>query len=151
MKESTFSGLLASKLRKEIGGKIIKISDKVMLGLPDNMHIKHSFVTFYETKIGTGADETCCFPWEAINDIRQYEVCKRISRYALVLYVIYYPDIKMTAVLSTTQLSTFRVDKDKDSIPLFKGPYFSKGHGVESIRHLMERSRSEHENIIFEL
>jgi hypothetical protein len=139
MKESTFGAMLAFKIKKEIGGVVIKISDKVMLGLPDNMHIKYSFVTFYETKIGDKGTEQSCYPWESVNDIRQFEVCKRMSRNAIVLYVIYYPDVKMTAVLNVLQLAEFQVGKHKDPLPLLKGPCYVKGHGVEVIRKFIER------------
>src|SRR6185312_5032005 len=106
MKESSYYGTMKSKLIKEIGGKIIKIADRATLGIPDSMHVGLGIVSYIETKIYNIHNQDSIVPWEVIKkDIRQYEMCKEIRKYALVLYVIYCPNIKMTAVLDVNTIA----------------------------------------------
>jgi hypothetical protein len=131
MKESSYWGSLRQKLVEEVGGKCIKIADVATLGLPDSIHIHTGIATFIETKIG---DEkaTPVHPWFILkHDVRQFEVCKRIALNALVLYVIYYPEIRMTAVFQPAHLEPI----------LDTGPSLVRGHGISAIKKEMEQYR----------
>lgn len=129
MKEASYNSTLASKLEKEVGGQVIKLSDKATLGLPDSMHVMDGIVTFIECKLGRDSNQYV-HPWKSINDLRQYETCKRLSKNALVLYAIYYPKTKMSAVLSIADLEILRPHKE---CAIFKGDGLVNGHGVDLI------------------
>jgi len=138
MREASYGAILASKIEEEIGGKVLKLSDRSSLGWPDNVHIKDGVATFFETKIN---DTRCDFiyPWDSFKkDRRQFEICKRFSKYALVLFIIYCPRTKMAAVLNIEELESFKKDEDR---LLFRGDLFSPGHGIERIRHLIKNER----------
>lgn len=132
MKENAYGGIMKDKLVKEAGGQIYKISDQATLGLPDYGHIQGGFTTYIECKIGTmfetGPFGFRVYPRRSVNDIRQFEVCRRIGKEALVLYAIYYPKIKMTCVMTVEMMATY--DKEE---PLIEGHQFRKGHGIEMI------------------
>ena len=151
MKESPHNSKLSDEIEQKIGGKVIKISDKVTLGLPDSLHYADSLVTFYEVKIGArnyvrdGVDFNLeCEPWRSVNDRRQYETCRNMSKNALVLYVIYYPDYEMTAVIPMDMLERYDPVRSKSLHKwLVEGPYFVKGHGVDRIAELIDERRKQ--------
>src|ERR1035437_3965761 len=104
MNEASYYSMLAHDIESKIGGKITKLADKSTLGLPDSIHVKDGIVTWIETKIGTGAEIISSLiytqPWnEAKKDLRQFEVCNRMSKHSLVLYAVYYPMIRASAII----------------------------------------------------
>lgn len=132
MKESSYYGTMRTKLVHEIGGKVIKISDKATLGLPDSMHIGEGVVSYIETKIHDLKDQNYFIPWSVIKKyVRQFEMCKEIRKHALVLYVIYCPYVKMTAVLDvkTIEEHFYR----NEHILIRSSTSFVNGHGIELI------------------
>lgn len=145
MKEATYTAALARDIEKEIGGKIIKISDRSTLGLPDLMHIKDGIITYIETKIGSGAEIineiVYTQPWKSVlKDLRQFEVCKSISKHALVLYSIYYPEIKTTAIISIEMLESFR---KRPGGHFINQNYVITGRGIPQLKWIMESNRKE--------
>jgi hypothetical protein len=150
VKEAMFFQILKNKIQKEIGGKVVKVSDKSSLGIPDSYHLRDSIVTFMETKIGSSfekEDDGKIFlqPWKIIKkDLRQYEVCKSFSHYALVLYVIYYPEGGFSAVLTIDQIEVLRPKTELDSIPWTAHlSIIQPGHGLSQIKRLMTINREE--------
>lgn len=141
MKEATYGSSLAIKIEREIGGKVIKVADKATLGLPDYLHLQDSICTFIETKIGhaTIGSLNRVNPKKAVNDIRQLQACRLLSRYCLVLYAIYYPDLKMTAVVEVNVLERFTLDTAAvcDSFGILR-----KGHGIPQIKEQIQLRRS---------
>ena len=151
MKEASFGGGFARELVEAYGGRVHKISDRSSLGLPDNMYYKTSIVTFYETKIyhlqpqKTESGLWRIEPWAAVNDLRQYEVCRQMSTHATVAYVIYCPTIRMTAVIDLKFFEMFR-KSEKNPVPikyLSEGDNFESGNGVESLIRLINRQREQ--------
>ena len=141
MKEATYGATLSTKLVKVFGGKIEKLSDRVGLGRPDYLWILDRKASFFETKIGKhygyGVDGTPqCYPWKEVNDLRQFEVCKQWSRHAPLIYAIYYPDLKMSAILPLIELESFRTGIGSERIPCIQGIRFVKGHGAEVLGEL---------------
>lgn len=132
MKENVYGGALKEKLVKHIGGQVYKISDQATLGLPDYAHVNSGFTTYIECKIGvkfTIVDKRYVVkPWKQINDIRQFEVCKRISKEALVLYAMYWPQIRMSVVISLDELLSYKPD-----LEMMEGDHLKAGHGIEMI------------------
>ena len=143
MKESSFNHDLAIRIQEEIGGRVRKISDKVALGLPDTEHVKDSIVSYFEVKLYKHfMEKNVIQPWKAVNDIRQFEVCKRMSKSSLVFYVIYCPKVKMTAVLHLSEMETFRPVTGVYT-HLNEGFSFMRGFGIERIKWLMTQNRKE--------
>lgn len=136
MKETSYGGTLKAKLKTELHCYAIKISDNATLGLPDSVFlIKESKAFFIETKIGKelyGANLGIgCVPWDSINDLRQFEVCRSINNHALVLYAIYFPKERYTAVFNVTELQNIRFSP---STMIGIGDHLAKGHGVDLIK-----------------
>jgi hypothetical protein len=144
MKETAYGAVLGSKIKREIGGQVFKISDNATLGLPDNMHIRRGLITYIETKIGNMHEDLTykfCYPWDSVNDLRQYEVCKKIRNDALLLWIIYYPSFKYTAVLDIDELDIMRSDKGGPKFVLTEGLNLVKGHGLGAINRYMEMEK----------
>jgi hypothetical protein len=146
MRESTYNSILANKIEKEIGGRVIKLSDRSTLGLPDSIHILRGGVTFIEVKVCK--TQTCkegkvfVSPWNCIKDLRQYEMCRSLSRYALMLYAIYWPRTKMTAVLSIDALEALRPSElNPRGLDLMVGSCLREGHGIDMIKERIEEAR----------
>lgn len=142
MKEAAYNSTLASKIEKEIGGKVYKISDQSTLGLPDSIHIMNGFASFIECKIGKCSQANWVEPLKVIRDIRQYEVCRQISKNALVLYAIYYPEIRSTAVIPIEIIHDMKNSEEKR---LFFGQYLTRGHGIDLIAKFL---KGYQENVI---
>jgi hypothetical protein len=154
MKETSYGGQLKNKLEKELGGKVLKISDRATLGLPDYSHVKDGIVTYIETKITVSKENGFIIPWNVIkkgtDGIRQYETCKSLASNALVLYAIYCSDSKMTAVLLLNYVSSVFAHTEK-RLYHEENYYFTKGHGIDLIktkilnyrRTIYERLKSE--------
>jgi len=144
MKESYFVSKLSIDLERDVGGRVYKISDKSTLGLPDSMHLKDGIITFIETKISY--DQECVdnviyvAPWKSVKkDIRQFEVCKEISKNALVLYCIHYPQVNRTAVLSIPLVEQFRgLDRWLNT-----QMYLRPGNGLEQIKMFMIENKEK--------
>jgi hypothetical protein len=154
MLESTFGGALMSDIERKMGGKAFKISDRSTLGLPDYIHLFTGIGTYIETKIGTEYTLSEGFhyiqPWKVIKkDIRQYEVCKLISKNTLVLYAIYYPEIRKTAILTLDNIQQLRPDNPLASIPwLNSADILQVGYGSNRVIQLMINHRKEvHANL----
>jgi hypothetical protein len=149
MLESTFGGALSSDIERKMGGKIFKISDRSTLGLPDYIHLLTGIATYIETKIGDEYTLAEGFhyiqPWKIIKkDIRQYEVCKLISRHTLVLYAIYYPEIRKTAILTMDNVEQLRPDNPLAKIPwLNSADILQVGYGSNRVVQLMINHRKE--------
>jgi hypothetical protein len=148
MREASYNSTLATEIEEEIGGRVIKLSDRATLGLPDSLHILDSIVTFIEIKIGEKVFEVDgqieVEPWKAINDLRQYEVCRAISKYATMIYMIYYPTVKMTAVLPIQVLGLYNpLQCSPAAIRLREEPYLVNGHGVETLQLYLRQRRNE--------
>ena len=151
MRENYFNATFAGKIEREIGGIVTKISDRSTLGLPDSHHAYAGVVTFFEVKINEAKDAVqlhdgvmSCRPWDAINDLRQYEVCKRLSRCATVLYVIYHPAACTTALIPLETLALYnRKRNDNPLIWLPKGPFFTDGYGIEIFNRIRLERRKE--------
>lgn len=142
MNESSYGSQLTSKIEKQLGGKIEKLSDRTGLGRPDYLWIKHGIGIFIETKIGKyfeyDANQKICYPWKEVNDLRQFEVCKRWSKHALVLYAIYYPKIKSSAILHLDELEGFRVPLGGQAKPCLQ---LISGHGILEIQKYAQEDR----------
>lgn len=138
MKEATYNSTLASKIEKEIGGKVYKISDQSTLGMPDSVHLLDGIATFIECKIGKTKTSDYVEPLESINDLRQFEVCRRISLNSLVLYAIYYPEIKSTAVIPVRVLHAMKSSAYKMA---FIGQHLTRGHGIDLVAKYMKENR----------
>jgi hypothetical protein len=164
MKENVFGPQLVDKVRHEMGGEVIKIADRSTFGLPDYMHVNDDIVTFIETKIGepkfvqTFANGIACAPWSVVNDLRQYEVCRRLARCAIVLYVIYWPHVRMSAVIDVDLFEQYRYEKSQPPIWLEKREeycglaVFDYGHGDATVVDIMKRRRKViYENLKYEL
>lgn len=141
MKETSYGGTLKAKLKAELKCYAIKISDNATLGLPDSVFlIRDSKAFFIETKIGKelyGAGlGIACIPWDSINDLRQFEVCQAIGKHALVIYAIYYPVERYTAVFTTDELQNIR-PSPKQMIGI--GGHLAKGHGIDLIKTQLVR------------
>lgn len=109
MKEATYTSALSDAIEKNLGGKVLKISDRSTLGLPDLVHIKDGIVAYVETKIldkyEISDNVVYVQPWRvAEKDLRQYEVCRGISKHALVVYAAYIPAAEMSLVIPVTVL-----------------------------------------------
>ncbi len=132
MRESSYYGTMKKKLVQEIGGMILKISDRATLGLPDSSHVRHGVVVYLETKIYDIHNQNYIIPWNVIKkDVRQFEKCREIRKHTLVLYVIYCPNIKMTAVLD---VNTVYEKFYRNEVVLLEGPDFVHGHGIEVMK-----------------
>jgi len=145
MKESSYVSTFSSKLEDEEGGKVLKIADKATLGLPDSCHIRNGIITYFETKVSDDyqiIDNVIYVqPWKIVKkDLRQFEVCKIISRYALVVYCIYWFNLKKSVVLTISQLACLRSEKDQPFQYLYPSR-LEDGHGVERLRQLMKANR----------
>ena len=149
MKEASYLSSISSDIEKQIGGKVIKISDRSTLGLPDSMHIRDGIVTYIETKIDEHFEIYGGIihvqPWKAVKkDLRQFEICRSISRHSLVVYMIYYPAIKRTAVLSVDLLVQFRPSSDDEDLKYLSLPkHLVKGKGVQRLSEIMGSNRKE--------
>ena len=151
MRENYFNANFARKIEKEIGGVVIKTSDRTTLGLPDSYHAYSGVVTFFEVKINEAKNAIqivdgvpSCKPWDAVNDLRQYEVCKRLSRCATVLYVIYHPAACTTALIPLDLLALYnRKRNDNSRIWLPMGPYMADGYGIEIFNRIRLEERKE--------
>jgi hypothetical protein len=132
MRESSYGGTLRQKIQEEIGGKVIKIADKVTLGLPDYMHIQDGIVTFIECKMGERFEVSksgwITKPWDVVNDLRQFEVLRQLSKYALVLYVAYYAEVQSHWMMTVAQLRVFKTGGNC---------ILKKGHGTDTLRHYL--------------
>lgn len=139
MRESGYGGTLANKVEKMIGGQVRKIADSASLGLPDNMHIHHGRITFWETKMIEYKDVTketgkyMVQPWHVVNDLRQFEICRLMSKHAMVLYAAYCPELQMSWVLEVNMLNDYRRGSYIE-----EGMFFKKGHGVDIINYWEE-------------
>src|ERR1035437_6753263 len=145
MNEASYYSMLAHDIESKIGGKITKLADKSTLGLPDSIHVKDSIVTWIETKIGIGAEIISSLiytrPWNVVKkDLRQFEVCKRMSKHSLVLYAIYYPIARVSAIVTINQLEALRSNPDGFFV---HKDYVKLGRGLEQIRMLMNHNREE--------
>lgn len=138
MKESGYGAQLARKIEVQLGGKVVKLADRSSLGRPDNLWLKNGIATFIETKIGSHHDDDCCYPWKEINDLRQFEVCRNFSRHSLVIYAIYYPNMKKSAILEVNFLATYRVGIGGGPKPYHT---WTDGHGIETINELAQEDR----------
>lgn len=142
MKESSYNSTLSRKIEKEIGGQVVKTSDRSTLGRPDSMHVKDGIVSFFEVKVATeytiSEDKIYVQPWNHINDIRQYEVCKRTSQHALVFYAIYWPIITVSAILTIEELEGIRTEGEE--LWVCTSPVLLVGHGLERIKTIMSRN-----------
>lgn len=151
MRENYFNATFSNRVKQEIGGTVIKSSDRTTLGLPDSYHAFSGVVTFFEIKINEAKDAIqihdgvpSCQPWDAVNDLRQYEVCKRLARCATVLYIIYHPVACTTALIPLDLLALYnRKRNDNPLIWLPKGPYLVDGHGVETFNRIRLEKRKE--------
>jgi hypothetical protein len=149
MLESAYGSQLAEDIEKNIGGKVQKVHDNVMLGLPDYSHILNSVVTYIETKIGEQYEivdgVTFVQPWKIVKkDIRQYEVCRAISKHALVVYAFYWPELKKSLILRMDQLSQLRPKPGNDEIPWLSNPQLLMvGRGITQLQRLMTKNRKD--------
>jgi hypothetical protein len=153
VKEAPYNSSLASAIEKEIGGKIIKISDRATLGLPDSWHIKDGVLTCIEAKIDdhyeTDLDgEIFVQPWRVIkkqsDGLRQYEVCKSIARHCSVVYAIYYPKVRMSAILPIEIFDQFRPNEGEKTLPyLTNEAYLAHGKGIRQLKAIMASNRKE--------
>ena len=149
MKEAYYNASFSARIMNLVGGRVIKLSDRVTLGLPDSIHIFGGLSTFFEVKIDESVhavsmfqDKLSCQPWEAVNDLRQYEVCRKISQCALVLYVIYYPRAHMTAVIPLHILEHYNRKHDETCLFwLQRGPYINTGHGEDLYQRILNERR----------
>jgi hypothetical protein len=147
MKEAPYTSSLSNTLEKLTKGKVLKISDRSTLGLPDCSHIKDSIVTYIETKVEDRfeklAGEFYVQPWLTIKkDLRQFEVCKEISKKALVLYAIYYPKIKHSCILGFDEIAQLRETED-GFVPYLNPKLLIFGHGAEDIVYRMKLRKEE--------
>jgi len=144
MKESYYLSKLSGDLEKDLHCKIYKISDRSTLGLPDSMILKDGIVTFIETKVAYDEDYLdkvlYVAPWKTVKkDIRQFEVCKEMSKNALVLYCIHYPQVNHTTVLTMNMVEQFRgLDKWLNN-PMYLRP----GNGLEQIKMFMIENKEK--------
>jgi len=159
VRENYFNANFSNRLEKEIGGVVIKSSDRTTLGLPDSYHAFKGVVTFFEVKINEAKNAVqlhdgvmSCQPWDAINDLRQYEVCKRLARCATVLYVIYHPIACTTALIPLDLLAKYNRKRNDDHlIWLPKGPYFVDGYGIEVFNRIrLEKRKELYEQLVTE-
>lgn len=145
MKEASYYSELSDDVVRRVGGKMIKISDRSTLGLPDSMHVVNGIVTYVETKIGEGVQEINGFdyvqPWKFVKkDMRQYEVCRSISKHALVLYAVYYPSERISCVMKISDIEPLRHNPEA----WVCNPDFIKfGRGSDQIIQLMEQNKRE--------
>ena len=135
MKESSYGSQLKAKLVTEVGGLMWKISDRSTLGLPDNIHVNKGFATFIETK-EFSTSGTITNPFDYIDDLRQFEVCRRIGKVSLVLYAMYFSEQRKTLIMSPDELQAYRVKAT--NLPEFQKVYVVRGHGVDIIKLRME-------------
>jgi len=151
MREASYNSLFASKLERDIGGEVQKISDRSSLGLPDSFHYMGGIVTFFEVKVVNATNaislyqgKMACKPWEAVNDIRQFEVCRRMNKNATVLYVIYYTASRTSAVIPLELLEKYNRKRHADCLYyLQKGQYFVDGHGVDAFHRILLDKKKE--------
>ena len=150
MNEATYLASLSSDIEKSIGGKVVKISDRSTLGLPDSGHVRDGIVIYIEAKIGDGVLKDSdgvpyVQPWKAIKkDLRQFEVCRSLSQHCCVLYVIYYPEIKRTAVLTIEQCLVFRPKENETTLPyLSNEEVLVHGKGTKRVIKIMNANRRE--------
>lgn len=147
MLESTYLATFSSELEIAEGGRVYKIADKATLGLPDSFHVRNSIITYFEAKIASEYElidgNYFVKPWKRIReDLRQFEVCRSMSRFALVVYCIYWPDIRMSAILTIDQISQLRTALNED-LKCLHPMWLEPGHGVKRIRQLMDKNREE--------
>lgn len=147
MNEASYLSAFSDELEKAEGGKVIKISDRSTLGLPDSFHIKDGIVTYFEGKIGTDydfiGDHPSVFPWQIVKkDLRQFEVCRSMARNALVVYCIYWTTLKMSAVLPVQKIMSMRSLKGQPLQRLDRS-FLYPGHGVPQLQNLMHLQRRE--------
>jgi len=148
MKEAPYTSSLSRDIEIDVGGKVIKISDRSTLGLPDSMHLLDGIVTYIETKIEEnytlGSDNVIYVqPWRSVKkDIRQYEVCRSIAKHSCVVYAIYYPIIKMSCVIPVEVLAQFRPQPGESFMPYLCGEeYLRKGRGLSQLKEIMDQNR----------
>jgi len=143
MKESSFVSKFSTDLEKKAGGKMYKLADRASLGRPDSFHLKSGLVTFIEFKVEErvewAAGNSWVQPFKTIRkDLRQYEICREISKNALVLFVIYYPRIKYSAVLTVDQMVSLRCDKEEDAFGIHEDKWLNpkallQGFGIPKV------------------
>lgn len=145
MKEATFLSMLSHDLEVDIGGKVVKISDKATLGLPDSMYLNKGFVTYIETKIGDVYkvidNVVYVKPWDSIKkDLRQFEVCRMMAKNSLVVFIIHYPKVKKTLVLTLNDIKTLQQYPDStcNSTNSLK-----EGRGLEKLKIVMGQYQKE--------
>lgn len=143
MKEFSYNSILTGKLLAENGGRVIKIADKATLGLPDSLYVKDSIATFIECKMGHTSSlilrdgKVHVRLWDCINDRRQFEVCRLLSKNATVLYCIYWSRACISAVVPLEILELFRDNRNL----LREGKYLALGHGSERVIRIIEERR----------
>lgn len=144
MRESAYNATLAQKLEKEVGGKVLKVSDRATLGLPDSLHLLGGIATYFEVKLDEDSTHTFICPWDYVkNDIRQFEVCLNLSKYTQVLFGVYFPKLNMTLVLPIEKVNEFRYTDKRLKKYVYPGPDFVTGHGVEIILRYMKQRKEE--------
>jgi hypothetical protein len=150
MKESSYLSALSLDIEKQIGGKVIKTSDRSTLGLPDSTHILDGIVTYIEAKIGDKVEFDLdgvpyVQPWRTVKkDLRQYEVCKSMAKHASVVYAIYYPEIKKSAIITVEVLAQFRPVEGETTLPyLCSEEVLCSGRGIKQLKQVMARHRKE--------
>jgi hypothetical protein len=142
MKEASYNALMSDMLVHNYGGRTIKIFNPTLLGLPDTFHFKDGIASFIEVKMGKEKDvvrqngKLFCRPWAAVNDLRQYEVCRVMSYNATVIYMIYYPHIRWTAVIPMPIM-----EKLRGNYLLKEGNHFVKGHGLGVLVQILRVKR----------
>jgi hypothetical protein len=147
MKEASYNAMMSSTLAHTYGGKVLKLADRATLGLPDTIHYKDSVMTWLEVKIGKPSSvlhqknyrEWFCRPSDCVNDLRQYEHCRAIGKSANLIWVIYWPHIRMTSVVTQDMMELFWRTK----YLLKEGRNFTSGHGIQLIINILEQKRKE--------
>lgn len=149
MKEAAYLSQFSNDIEKELGGKVIKTADKSTLGLPDSGWIKDGIIVYIEAKIDTQTEcdsegKIYVQPWRAIEkDIRQYEVCRSIAKHACVVFAIYYPSVKMSAILPVETLTQFKPSSSGKLPYLCDDRFLSKGRGLRQIKRIVDEHRKE--------
>jgi hypothetical protein len=147
MNEAAYVSTISSKIEEELGGKIFKLADRATLGLPDSFHIFKGLTTFLEFKISTfyatKPTHQQVYPWRTIKkDLRQFEVCRQMSKHTLVLYMIYYFEIKYTAVLSINEILALKPADEYAPIPWTAEKSSVRfGHGIPQLKEKLESYR----------
>lgn len=149
MKEAAYLSQFSNDIEKKLGGKVIKISDKSTLGLPDSMWLSLGIAVFIESKIENHVEidregRVYVQPWRSIKkDIRQYEVCKSIAQHSCVVFAIYYPSVKMSAILPVEMINQFKMLLRDNYAYLCDDKYLQKGRGLEQFKRIVDEHRKE--------